>query len=181
MTRCRWSRSEYAVLGAEVRDLRVPVREGVALVVVVGLVPGERVEGLELEVVRVALHEAERDAVVDAVPRRLEGGELPRGRSCPPFAPEARRPRRAEQRVVAVDPAPDVDRVRVGVPERDRDVLRDLALDGGVELVRARVLVVLVPDVDLRVVRESPGAWRDSGCSGRRAPRRSRQGAVAHR
>ena len=85
-----------AVLGVEVGDLRVAERERIALVVVVRLVLRIRVERLELHVVRRALGHAERDAVIEALRRRLDDGQ--RADAVPAARAEAVAPRTAGER-----------------------------------------------------------------------------------
>ena len=98
-----------AVLGVEVGDLRVAEGERIALVVVVRLVPGQRVVGLELVVVRPALVEAEGEPVVlcswrSSVDRRSE-----RADAVGPAGAEAAWPRgEPSDGVVAVEEARDV-------------------------------------------------------------------------
>ena len=165
-----------AVLRGEVRDLRVAQRERVALVVVVRVVPGERVVHLQLVAVRPALGEAEGDAVVEALRAR---GDRPQDAHAVGAAVEAARPGAAVLGGVGVQPAGDVDALGVVVLHEAGEVRAELPLDRQRALVGARVVEVRVEDVHVGPERRADLAGRDQVRIGGHRPQDAGERAVA--
>jgi len=132
-----------AVLRAKVGDLGVGERKRVTLVVVVRLVLGQRVVGIEHVVVREALAHREGQSDVLAACRRLDGCQRA-------YAVEVRRrrkavgPHRAKQWVVAVGEARQVLRLVVADLGAQRQVIDDLALVANVERIGVGILKIFV-------------------------------------
>src|SRR2546425_2089648 len=133
------------VLGAEIVGLCVPERERVALVIIVRLVERQCVVDLELEVRVEHTFQADCDAVVIRPGARFNRSE-PANTVRVSWAGELRPPRRAEDRVVAIDESRQVIGPRMLVTDGCAEVAAHLPFvaDAGAE--RPRVLEVLVKD-----------------------------------
>ncbi len=138
-------------------DPGVAQREGVALVVVVGLVLGVRVEELQTDAVGVALVDAEGESPVPALGGGLDGRHpadavgpvlaqagRPGAERLPPRVPVA------ELRGVAVDEPRQVLRVGPVVFEEKGQIRDHFAFGGDAPGGRVRVLEVLVDDENAR-------------------------------
>ena len=92
---------------------------------------------------------------------------------------QARGPRRAEERVVHVQPAGDVHALGVVVLDEAREIASELAFGGHAAVVGARVLEVLAEDEDLRVEGAAHLALRNEVRVGGDGAEQEREGAVA--
>src|SRR2546425_5577521 len=126
------------VLGPEIVGFRVPERERVALVIIVRLVKRQRVVDLKLEVRVEYPFQADCDAVVVRPGTRFDSGERANTVRVS-GASELRPPRRAEDRVVAIDESRQVIGPCVLVADGCAEIAADLPLvpDAGAQ--RARV------------------------------------------
>ena len=166
-----------APLAVQPRGIDIAKGEGIALVVVIGPIPRQRVVDLKLQSLPNIVPQPKADPVVARLSRALHHRQIVD--AIVSICTQARGPRRAEDRVVAVDEARQAVRARVRIAEGADQALRvQLAFHAHMRAEGARVFEVFVNDRDVRAKGIALGRGQQVAVRrGRAQNRRERAGS----